>query len=306
MKKAVVTGANGFIGKSMVKKLIASDYYVYGVGTEDNFDDIDKSKFTFIKAYFEDYPNLKKIIHDDIDCFYHFAWQGVFGNAFKDYKLQMENAIHSGDAIKAAIDLKAKAFILASTVNVLESIKINCDVKPRFTSIYASAKFAAENICRTYAYDNNIKFNCGIIGMVYGPNNFSRMVPNVVINSLIHGHSPSLIEGNNLYDLVYIDDVVSAFLAIGEKGLPNKTYYVGSSKLCTFKELFTKIGQIVNPDIKLNFGTYPDENAIDYSLIDIAALKKDTGYICGNNFEDNIIKTAEWLKKINWQEKVES
>ena len=136
--------------------------------------------------------------------------------------------------------------------------------------------------------------------MAYGPKNKSLMVPNVVISKLMQGKSPDLIDGNSPYDLIYVDDIVEGLLAIAEKGKNLKSYYLGHEKLKTFKELFTEIGSIIDPKIKLNFGAFKDTSEIDYSLIDLKALKNDTGFVCKSNFNDSILETAKYLKEVNF------
>ncbi|MFZ2539711.1 MAG: NAD(P)-dependent oxidoreductase [Oscillospiraceae bacterium] len=298
----VVTGATGFIGGALTKKLLQQGKKVYAV-------DIDESKLEQlkqygnvvpVKAYFEDYQNMHNLIKDDIDVFYHFAWQGVFGEAFKDYELQLSNAKYTCDAICVATRLNCKKFVFAGTVNEYE-IKKYLDkeyFEPRFTCVYSTSKLASEMICKTLAFNNGIEYNAGLVSMVYGEYNMSKMLPYVLIKHLVDNIRPKLVEGNNKYDLVYIDDVVNAFLAIGEKGLNMKSYYIGHRKLKTFKDIVIDIKDVLNPDMKLLFGEFKDTSDMDYSLIDLDALYNDTGFECQSDFKESILRTAEWVKTL--------
>ena len=301
-KCAVVTGANGFIGKRVVERLLANGYFVYAITTDVNsLNDISSDSISTHSLFFDEYPKMLEIIDKDVDLFIHCAWQGVWGKAFDDYSLQMNNAINAGKTMEIASRLNAKKFVLLSTVNVLEAKKIINNPfnykQLRATTNYAMAKLSAEMICRTLASHNCVLFNCAYIGMVYGENNYSMMVPNVVISKLLKNESPDLIEGNGLYDIVYVEDVANGLIAIGEKGIPFKSYYIGSRHIKTFKCVFEKIGKIVNPSVRLNFGAYPDNNYIDYSLINIDELFEDTGFEIADNFEQNVTKTANWIKE---------
>lgn len=303
MKTAVVTGANGFIGKAVAKELILNGFFVYCVVTDDRgMSDLDQKKIKIVKAFFEDYPNLTKKIAVPIDLFFHFAWQGVWGSAFKDYKLQMNNAIHCGEAIELAEKLNCRKFVLASTVNVLElKDKINFQGKQplRYTTNYSMAKLAAEMICRTSAENNGIDFNCAYIAMAYGPGNRSLMVPNVVMGKLTKGIEPDLVKGDGLYDLIYIDDIARGFVAIGLRGHTFKSYYLGHPTLKRFKDIFTEIGLFINPSVRLNFGAYPDDNQIDYSKVDLSELYSDTGFEPSSDFKKSIMETAKWVDDEN-------
>jgi len=300
IKADIITGANGFIGHAMTKKLLAEGHKVYAFVTDDaSMKDLACDRLVILKGFFADYDRLFSEIHEPIDCLFHFAWKGVWGEAFKNYRDQLEDAAFAGDTLRNAIKIGCRKFILASSINTLETKKyfFEQDIKPRYTNIYGTAKLAAEMICKTLAYQEHIEFNCGLIAMAYGEGNFSKMVPNVFMTSLIKGVTPKLIEGKDLYDIIYIGDIVNAFYAMAEKGVNMKTYYVGHQELKTFKEWFSEIRDILKPGADIAFGAYPTDNHIDYEHIDIKELSRDTGYAASSDFAAGIKSTADWLKK---------
>jgi nucleoside-diphosphate-sugar epimerase len=306
MKKVIITGVTGFFGSSLARTLLSAGISVIGV-------DLDTPKlnefrnntnFTTVIAGFEDYVNLPDLIHDnDVDVFYHFAWAGGFTAAIRDYKLQLSNASYAGDALVAANSIGAKRFVYANTYNQYEVLNFlkSETFKPRYTCIYATGKTAASLICRTLAYNLGIDYSAALIPMPYGERNYSKQLVNVVLNSLNNGIAPKLVQGDNLYDLVYIQDIVDAMIAIGEKGHNMKEYYVGHRELKTFKELMIEIRNIVAPDVELKFGEYKDNQQIDYSQVDLDSLYRDTGWECKYNLEDKIKTTANWVRdNLSW------
>ena len=300
MRTAVVTGAGGFIGGALTRRLLDEGVKVYGVDISEKalLPHIKNENFTPVIADFSKYPRLHEMIEVDIDVFYHFAWQGVFGEAFKDYQLQLDNAKHACEAMEQAIKIGCKKFVYAGTYNEYE-IKnfLNSEkFEPRYTCIYSGAKTVAEVVCKTLAYNNGIEYSAGLVAMAYGEGNRSMMLPNVVMRQLLTGQTPKLIKGDNLYDLIYIDDIAEAFYRIGERGKNLKSYYVGHRKLKTFRELLTELGEIVNPNIELKFGEYKDTDNKDYSLIDLDALYNDTDFECRADFKESIMKTANYIK----------
>ena len=301
MKTAIVTGAGGFIGGALTEFLLKNGVTVYGVDISEKALERHSGKANFhsIIADFTKYDQLHEMIRADVDVFYHFAWQGVFGNAFRDYRLQLSNAASAGDAVAEAVRIGCKKFVFAGTYNELE-VTDHFDMSgrpPRYTCIYSAAKTAAEIVCKTIAANSGIEYSAGLTVMAYGKNNRSMMLPNVVLKQLLQGESPKLIEGNIPYDMIYIDDIARAFYAIGENGVNLRSYYVGHRTLRTFREYVTEIGQIVAPDVPLLFGAYPDDNSSrNYDKIDLDALYRDTGFECEADFKESIIKTANWLK----------
>jgi nucleoside-diphosphate-sugar epimerase len=306
MKKVVITGATGFIGGALAKRLLAEGVKVYGVGR--NAERLDELKtygdFVPVVADFGQYDELHEMIVDrNIDVFYHFAWQGVFGEAFKDYALQLLNAKYACDAMCQTIKMDCGKFVYAQTSNFYEIksfINNNNDVfEPRYTCIYSASKTAAELVIKTLAFNNKIICNSGAICMAYGEGNRSQMLANVVIGKILNNEVSDLIEGNNLYDMIYVSDIAAAFEAIGKYGRDQKTYYVGHRQLRSFKEWLTDLRDAINPAVKLNFGGYKDNQSIDYASIDLDALYNDTGFECKADFKESILKTAEWLKSIS-------
>ena len=302
MKKVIVTGANGFLGGALTKKLLLQGVKVIGIGTDKKQLETycQLGDFVPVVATFPEYINLHEIIKDnDIDVFYHFAWAGGFTTAIKDYKLQLSNAGYAGDALIAAYNIGARKFVYANTYNQFEIANfLNAETfEPRYTCIYSSGKTAASLICRTLAYNLGIEYSGALIPMPYGENNYSKQLVNVVLSNLNNGISPKLIDGFNLYDLVYIDDIANAFVLIGESGFHMKEYYVGHRKLLSFREWMMKIRDYVAPEVELKFGEYKDNQQIDYSKVDLDLLYKDTGFECQADFEETIIRTAQWVSK---------
>lgn len=308
MKKVIISGSTGFIGGALTRKLLSMGVTVYGI-------DINPEKLESYKKYgdfhpvvadFTKYHILPELIKDKgFDCFFHFAWKGGFSSsALKDYSLQLENANYACVALDCAKALLCEKFIFAGTCNegeiktLLKSDDNN--ISYRYTLVYSTAKLAAELIGKTIAYNAGIDFVSALIAMPFGEFNTARNLPNIIINQLNSNITPNLIEGNNMYDLVYIDDVVNAFIAIGEKGKNLNSYYIGHRNLKTFKQIITEIRDILNPNSELNFGVYKDSSILDYHDIDLNALYNDTGFECKADFRESILKTAEWVKTLNW------
>lgn len=304
MKKVIVTGATGFIGGSLVRKLLNDGVVVYGVDMDtpklEEFKQWDN--FIPVIAEFSQYPQLPERIRDDIDVFYHFAWAGGFTSAIRDYRLQLANAAAAADALVAAKEIGCKKFVYAGTYNQYEirNFLASETFAPRYTCVYSTGKTAASLICRTLAYNLGIEYTAGLIPMPYGEGNYSKQLANIVIDCLNKGVAPKLVEGNNLYDLVYIGDIVNAFVAIGALGKNQKEYYVGHRKLQTFREWMIQIRDILAPNVELRFGEYQDSQNIDYSMVDLDALYQDTGFMCSEDFEQSIRRTAQWVKSLNF------
>lgn len=301
MKKVVVTGATGFIGSHLCEMLLKSNISVIGVDVSlDRLNRFEEyTNFRPVVADFSLYDNLADLIDDDsIDVFYHFAWNGVNTTAFRDGVLQLENSIYAIKALDDAIKLNCRKFVFAGTYNEYETVTISgVDHYPaRYTNLYGASKLAADIMLRAKADLEGIGYCSGLIPMVYGEGLSAPNLVNVVLSNFITGEPSKLVEGNNLYDLIYVDDVARAFIAIGEKGIHMTRYYVGHRTINTFKENITRMRDVLSPNSELLFGEYHETQMLDYSLIDTEKLYMDTGFECVANFKSTMQSTYDWLK----------
>ena len=303
MKKVIVTGATGFIGGALVKSLLDKDVIVYGVGRDvEKLSSFKNDNFIPIHLDMKDFEQLSILVNDEIDVFYHLAWNGGFTTAFKDYELQLENAKYACDAMKYAIEMKVKKFVYGGTINEIEIKQYLNDqtYKPRYTCIHASAKVAGDMICRTLAGNSGeIEYCTALIPMPYGIGNQSPQVLNILMKNCYNNLPTKLIEGNNKYDAVYVEDIAEALYYVGEKGVNMQSYYVGHMQLESFRQNMEFIRDSINSKAELLFGEYPEALDLNYELVDMKALQRDTGFKCPANRKENILATAKWLIDID-------
>lgn len=304
MQKVVVTGAGGFIGKNLCRLLLSNAIQVVGVdiNKEMMVEFENDSLFTPVVAGFEMYHQLPDMIRlNDIDVFYHFAWNGTFGSPFKDAELQLDNAKNAVRALQAAIDMKCKKFVFAGTCNEYEAQMIASmdEYSARYTNIYGASKLSADIILRAKASLEGIEYCSGLIAIVYGAGlNPSNMV-HIIMNNFINGAPTKLIEGNNKYDLIHVSDVVRAFHCIGKSGKHMSRYYIGHRDVKTFKEHIIRMRDVLSPESILLFGEFPESQPLDYTYIDTEKLYQNTGFECEADFDEKMKETYEWIKKKN-------
>lgn len=304
IKRAIVSGAGGFIGKALVRAMLAEGSEVVGlVRDAKSLDDVTehRERLTVETATFEEYPVLpNRIEKRDFDVFFHMAWAG-YGKATNDYRVQTQNVVDACSAATAAAALGCKKFLLAdSSHEYLKSVaKIDGEQQEGLCSIYGGAKAAAQRMCRVIAHNAGMGFAGVIFVNIFGPGDKSNRSTNTILRKLMRGESLDLIEGSRLYDWTYIDDCVGGVLATAKRGKPGKVYYVGSRVLRPFKDILTDVRDAVAPQAQLNFGKYTDNTYIDFLDIKTYELFIDTGYMPKSDFKESVKKTASWLLEIN-------
>ena len=295
MKTAIVTGAGGFIGGALTTFLLDKGVKVYGVDISEKALARHAGRECFIPviAEFADYPRLHEKICDEVDVFYHFAWQG-YGKETQNFDVQITNVIGTEKACEAAGKIGCGKFVLACSSYEYQKNEING--KKGLCSVYGAAKAASKSFAAVVSHRAGMLFCGALFTNVFGVGDRSSRSTNTIIGKLLRGEDIDATKGDDLYDWSYIDDIVGGIYAIGEKGIDGKEYYVGSNRLRPFKDIISEVRDIVSPGSAIHFGTFEDNAYVDYTNIDVYQLYRDTGYYPLSDFKESIIKTAKWLQ----------
>lgn len=303
MKKVIVTGANGFIGTALCKELTKQNIEVIAVVKDEKADILDIELLNRIRIVYCDlsaFRNLAQIILDrDIDILYHFAWIGSAGSMRGDSDIQLANVKYTCDTVKACKDMRCKRFVFASSLMEYEiEAFMETDMIPEVNTLYSSAKLAADYMARTLAGSMGLDYIRAVISNIYGPGELSSRLINTSIRKMLDGEHCAFSPAEQAYDFIYITDAVEAFIAIGEKGIANKAYYIGSRQIRPLKEFLYDLRDQIDPSIEIGIGEIPFNGvSLTYTEFDIHAVKNDTGFIPQIGFKEGIKNTVAWIKE---------
>ena len=154
MKNVIVTGANGFIGKTLVNALLEKGYHV--VALDIRFDEVlaNDDRVTCVSVLNKEVSELaKEIPAEDYMCFFHLAWAGTSGPARADYAVQLNNVKLACDYIKLCAEVGCKRVVYASSINEMETYEYlqSDDIEPAGGYIYGTGKLAAHLMGETVA-----------------------------------------------------------------------------------------------------------------------------------------------------------
>ena len=315
-KNILVTGGLGILGSALVKKLNQKkSYNIFILDRSKNIKKIkvlelgNLKKVKIIKGNFNDYKTVFKVIKNkDINTIFHL---GAITQVIDAYKSPMEtfnsNIIGTINILESIRNLKKKINLIFSSSDkaygslVGNSYLENHQLKGNFP--YDVSKSASDLIVQSYVKTYNLK--AGIIrsGNIYGPGdlNMDRLVPHVIISSILKKRSVLRSNGKLIRDYIYVDDVANAYFMLMKKMINSKEklriYNVGSKENLTVKNFVKLITIMINkkeiyPIIKNNSKIEIYRQKLNYKKI-----KRDLKWVPKSNFKESLNKTIEWYKK---------
>lgn len=305
MKKVIVTGANGFIGSSLLRLLSEQGIQIYAIVKDEN-ENIDNiiniSGVKIVYCSLEEIHKLPQLIKDsDIDTCIHLAWAGSFGNDRADYEMQLLNCKYALDVVSVVAKMGVKRFVGAGTLAEKDVLNYHMDdgATPNAVSIYGVAKLNAQLMTKALCTKLNVEHIWCYLSNTYGVGNTTNNFVNMASKKILGGERASFTIATQTYDFVYITDTVRAIFFAAAKGKTNTSYYLGSGSQRPLKEYIKIIRDTIDPDYPLYFGEVPfNGKSLLTDAYSVRKLKDDTGYEALVSFEDGIKLTIDWLKTL--------
>lgn len=301
MHTALITGANGFIGRNLITRLLKERVRIYAVvlPEESVSDCLSNKNVTIVRGNLENSHLDASLFPEKIDVLYHFAWIGVNPESRKSFEVQKRNISLLLNTLNLAKNLKVAKFILPGSTNeyLYSGGLINSKSIPTPRDDYGSMKVATRYIAKQFCADNEIDFVYAVISGIYSEQRKDSNVITYTIGKLLKGEKPSLSKLEQRWDYVHIDDAVEALYLIGEKGKNGAFYAIGHGDNWELSNYVRIIHEKIDSSLPLGIGDIPYSfNEMPSSCVDLSDLKKDTDFVPRIDFETGIEKVIEKLK----------
>ncbi len=303
LKSAVITGATGMIGAALSALLTESGVRVTALVRPGSrkLSNLDRAKetgnLTIVPCALSELSAFQPV---PANAWFHFGWDGVFGEARNDRSLQERNIEYTLTALRLAKECGAGSLIFAGSqaqYGPVEGI-LSEDTPMQPVNAYGSAKKAAEEAGRALGRELGIRFITARILSVYGPCDNDYTLCMHTIRTLLRKERPSFTKGEQIWDYLYADDAARAMIALSLSGRGGEAYVLGSGAARPLKEYIELIRDSIDPSLPLGLGDLPyPENQPMHLEADISKLQRDTGFVPKTAFEKGIRKTIEWVRR---------
>lgn len=286
MKRVLVTGATGLIGKEAIKPLLDFGYEIYAISTK-NTRDLKGVKFINADLFGDE--DIKKVFKDvKPSHLLHFAWcaSGDYLTSDDNYKF-MEASMKMLDEFH---ENGGKRAVFAGTCFEYEfkdeTLKETDKLNPQ--TVYAICKNELRERAQKYCEETGMSFGWGRIFYVYGHGeNEKRLTPHI-INSLKNNKEVVINNGDLIKDYMYAKDIAAAFVKFLD------TNVCGCVNICTGAGISLKeyAGLIAQNLGKKEFLVIKNEPTTQPKIIvgDNSRLLNEVGYKIQYNIEDAINK----------------
>ena len=307
--KIIVTGGAGFIGSHLVEKLVQEGYEVSVIdnlisGKEENLKAVRK-KIIFHKESINN--DIKEILNGAEIVFHLAAIPRVQFSIHNPIESHNTNINGSLNLLKHCSDYGIKRFIFSSSSSVYgdqKSLPLKETMMPNPMSPYALQKLTIEYYCKLFHNLYGLKTISLRYFNVYGPrqdkeSNYSNLIPKFI--GLIQKNEPPKIhgDGNQTRDFSYVNDVVSANLAVmnsSNSKIFGEAFNIGTGNNTSVNQIAEKIIALLSSKIK-PIHIDPVIEPKD-TLADITKAKKLLDWEPKTSIDQGLQKTAEHFKTL--------
>lgn len=300
---AIVTGSTGFIGSWLTQELLSNGYDVVSVvrNPDKLLPEIrNNSRHSVIQK------DLKELNSDDFDksrkydVFFNLGWAGVSPEDKNVVGKQLSNIPMALNAIEVCSEIGCKLFVSSGTVAeyALTTDVMDLGAQQKPNDIYGATKVAVHYYLEVRARQLNQPFIWTVIPSTYGERRTDNNIITYTIKALLKGQKPQYGALTQMWDFLYVSEVVRALRLIGEKGIAGKVYGIGSGEYRPLRDYIEKIRDFIDPTLELGIGEIQSYSKQSFSsCVNIYDLIRDTGFQPQISFQDGIKRTIDWFKK---------
>lgn len=302
LKKVLITGPTGAVGVSLMQELISEGVEVTAVcrPASARLSSVPKDPLvSVVECEVSDLLSLVDKLPSNYDAFYHFAWDGTYGESRQDLYRQADNVRFTLDAVNLAHKLGCKVFVGAGSQS--EFGHVNGVLRPGAAcnpdNGYGAAKLSACQMSRLACQKLGIRHIWCRIVSLYGPYDGEYTMVMSGILKLLSGERPQYTKGEQVWDYIYSKDAARAFRLVAEKGKDASIYCIGTGKTRMLRDYICAIRDAVDPALEIGLGEleyYP--NQVMHLEADISNLTEDTGFVPAYSFEEGIRETVQWAR----------
>jgi UDP-glucose 4-epimerase len=309
METYLVTGAAGFIGRSIAAELLARGKKVRGIdnfvtGKRDNL--LGLEAMDFIEADINDAEAVAKSCHG-VECIFHEA-------AIPSVPRSIEDPVASNYAgvsgtvqlLVAAKNAKVRRVVYAGSSSVYgntPTLPKQEQMQPSPISPYAVTKLAGElymqSFTRVYGLETVVIRYFNVFGPYQDPTSHYSGILAIFTMKMLAGEIPTIYgDGEQSRDFTFIQNVVHGNLLASEapaERVSGKVFNIATGNRVTLNQTVEILRRATGYTGEVRYAAERSGD-VKHSLADISRAKESFGYEPLVNFKEGIERTVAWYK----------
>jgi UDP-glucose 4-epimerase len=305
-RRVLVTGASGFIGSHVVRRLLRDGARVYAMSSRvsavtlpplaDVIHDIE-----VVEANLNDLASLEHAVSSVApQLVIHLAAFTHVGKSFYRVDENIQTNIHGTVNLLKALDGGYERFVYVGTGDVYGEAPLpfreDGPVSP--VSPYAVSKYAAERFCRMFQQIEGWPIVCLRPFNAYGPGQSGDRIISEIILSGLQGKPIRMTEGRQTREFTYVEDVAEAMArALVVPGIDGEVINIGCGDEVSIRDVALTVLELLGNPVEPEFGALAYRPTEIWRMVgDSTKARTLLGWSPTHSLEDGLRLTIEWYR----------
>ena len=262
MKTIVITGATGFIGVHLLQQLYTDDCEIYAVVRTGSPNRARLTAFPKVKTVccdMEALPQLRNLLPEHIDVFYHLAWEGTRRPQRDDEALQRKNYLEAIQAYEIAREKGCRKFIGAgSQAEYGKTVGLVSESYPaRPHTMYGKYKLQAGLDLLQKGKQDGVTVIWPRIFSAYGRYDNPQTMIMTALEKFQHNEPMKLTECTQNWNYLYVKDVGRMLALLGLRDCEPGVYNFASCDNRPLREYVLELKKLLHSESVPEFGAVP-------------------------------------------------
>ena len=309
-KRALVTGADGFIGSRLIEMLVKKGYQVKALSQYNSFnnwgwlEDVDcKDKIEILTGDIRD-PHYCKLITRDVDVVFHLAaliaipYSYIAPDSYVDTNIK--GALNICQAAKENGNIRVIHTSTSEVYGTAQYVPIDENHPLQPQSPYSATKIAADAMAMSFYNAFDLPVTIARPFNTYGPRQSARAVVPTIITQIASGVKEiKLGDVTPTRDFNYVDDTCRGFIALAECDESiGETVNIGSNSEITIGDTLNLIKELMGSDVEFVIDKdriRPSKSEVFRLWCDNTKIKKLTGFESKVDIRQGLQQTIDWI-----------
>jgi nucleoside-diphosphate-sugar epimerase len=297
MKRALVTGATGFIGRHCLPLLLKAGYEVHAVASRAPTQDAGGERW--YQRDLLDAVQVSELLADvQPTHLLHLAWYAVPGK----FWTSTQN-LHWVQASLRLFEAFASAgghrLVAAGTCAEYDWRWGYCseDVTPlRPATLYGASKHGVQVMLETFSRQAGLSSAWGRLFFLYGPYEHPQRLVASVIRSLLQGEPALCSHGKQIRDFLHVEDVASAFVSLLDCDVAGPLN-IASGEPIVLADIVRRIAmKLSREDLVRMSALAAAPGEAPMLVADSSRLRNEVAWLPHYNLESGLDQTIDWWR----------